>query len=66
MRIGEYHLAWWKAINILKQDGHLQYGEQEIQEGIKEENIEVVYENSCQHWIICPRCHCFSLLYKLG
>jgi hypothetical protein len=44
MRIGEYHSTWWKAIDILKQDGHLLFGGQEIWEGIREEDIEVVYE----------------------
>jgi hypothetical protein len=44
IRMGEYHLAWQKAINILKQDGHLFFGGQEIQEGIRDEDIKVAYQ----------------------
>ncbi len=44
MRIGEYHSIWRKAVDILKQDDHLLFRGQEIQEDIKEEAIEVVYE----------------------
>jgi hypothetical protein len=44
MKIGEYHSTWWKAFNILKQDGHLLFEGQEIQEGIRDEEIEVAYE----------------------
>jgi len=38
--MGEYHSAWHKAVNILKQDGHLVFKGQEIWEGIRDENIE--------------------------
>jgi hypothetical protein len=44
MKIGEYHLTWWKVVNILKQDGHLLFGGQEIYEGIKDEEIKATYE----------------------
>jgi len=30
MKMGEYHLTWQKAINILKPDGHLPFRGQEI------------------------------------
>jgi hypothetical protein len=44
MRIREYHSAWQKVVDILKQDGHLMFGGQEIQEGIKDEEIKATYE----------------------
>ncbi len=40
----EYHLAQQKVINILKHNGHLLFEGQEIQEGICDEDIEVVYK----------------------
>ncbi len=42
--MGEYHSAWHKAIDILKQDSHLMFKGQEIWEGIKDENIEAMYQ----------------------
>jgi len=44
MNIGEYHLAWRKAVDILKQDGHLLFKGQEIREGIKDKEIKATYE----------------------
>jgi hypothetical protein len=61
MRIGEYHRAWWKAVDRLKQDGHLLFGGQEIQGGIRDEEIEAMYQrlmspsNSAWRYCIVPR-----------
>jgi len=45
MRIGKYHHGWQKTIDILKQDGHLLFGGQEIQEDSKDKKIKAAYEN---------------------
>jgi hypothetical protein len=44
MKIGEYHLTWQKNVDILKQDGHILFGGQKIQEGIKDKDIKDTYE----------------------
>jgi hypothetical protein len=44
MKMGEFHLAWWKAINIFKHDGHFMFGGQEIQKGICDKDIEATYQ----------------------
>ncbi len=65
MKIGEYHLAWQKATDILKQDGHLLFGGQKIREGIKDKEIEDIYER-----LMSPSDDSFEifflLLYRLG
>jgi hypothetical protein len=45
MRIGKYHHGWKKTTYILKQDGHLLFGGQEIQEDSKDKKIKAAYEN---------------------
>jgi len=42
--MGEYHSAWHKTIDILKQDGHIMFKGQEIWEVFKDENIEAMYQ----------------------
>jgi hypothetical protein len=44
MKIGKYHSTWQKAIDILKQNDHLPFRGQEIQEDIRDEKIEVAYK----------------------
>jgi hypothetical protein len=44
MKMQEYHSTFRKVVNILKQDGHLLFGGQEIQKGIGDEDIEDVYQ----------------------
>ncbi len=44
LKIGQYHCGWQKVVNILRQNGHLLFGGQEIQEGSREEKIKVMYE----------------------
>jgi len=66
MKIGEYHSTWWKGINILKQDGHLLFGGQEIQKGIKDEKIEVADERFMSPLDNLFEMSFFSLLHILG
>jgi hypothetical protein len=40
----EYHCVWRKAVSILKQDGHLLFGGQEIWEGFMDEKIKAMYK----------------------
>jgi hypothetical protein len=65
MKIGEYHHGWQKTTYILKQDGHLLFGGQKIQESCKDKKIKVAYENFMPTldnlWIGCGL---FSLLYR--
>jgi hypothetical protein len=44
MKMGEYHSTSRKVVNILKQDGHLLFGGQEIRKGIHDEDIKDVYQ----------------------
>ncbi len=44
MKMGEYHLTSRKVVNILKQDGHILFGGQEISKGILDEDIKDVYQ----------------------
>jgi hypothetical protein len=44
VRIREYHSAWRKVVDILKQDGHLLFGGQEIRKAIKDEKKKATYE----------------------
>jgi hypothetical protein len=44
LKIGQYHHGWQKAINILKQYGHLPFGGQEIHKGSTDEKMKVMYE----------------------
>jgi hypothetical protein len=44
MKTREYYSTWQKIINVLKQDGQLLFGGQEIWKGIKDKDIEVMYE----------------------
>jgi hypothetical protein len=44
MRIRQYQRAWRKDVDKLKQDGHLLFKGQEIQEGIRNKEVDTMYE----------------------
>jgi hypothetical protein len=44
MKIRQYQRAWRKDVDKLKQDGHLLFKGQEIQEGIRNKEVEAMFE----------------------
>jgi hypothetical protein len=64
LKIGQYHRDWQKAVNILKQYGHLLFAGQEIHEGGRGEKLKVMYERLMSTLIYLRCCLFFFCTIK--